>query len=260
MATIPVTSGLQLLLDARTITGSDGDAIAAWADQSGLGNNAAQSTLANRPLYKTNIFGSNPAVRFVDSTDFMSGAFASWGTHVGQTVLLMLNNVTAPRVRVFSTTANTGEDFQHHLLYFGGTNGSVFVYQNDVAIKTTVAPNAVLAQISGITSPVIIGYAVTGTRMDYVCNGILGFNQTISAGLPATQTKYCFGLITGGNPTGGQTPPMDVHFAIVFNRRLTAIEIEQVCCWMRTEIGLLPESGGTAGFTGLSGLTGRLGT
>ena len=241
MAAIPVTSGLQLLLDARSITPvADGTALAAWSDSSGLGNNAAQATLANRPVYKTNIYGSNPAVRFVDSTDFMSGAFASWGTHVGQTVLLMINNLTATRTRIFSTTANTGEDYEHHLLYLGGSTGSVFVHQNNAAVKTGTAPNSILAQITGITTPVVIGYAVTGTRLDYVCNGVLAYDQTISAGLPATQTKYCFGLITGGNPTGGQTPPMDVHFAVVYNRRLTQTEVEQVCYWMRTEIGIVP--------------------
>lgn len=247
MAAIPVTSGLQLLLDARTITGlSDGDTVSAWSDSSGLGNNAAQSTLANRPLYKTNIYGTNPAVRFADTTDFMNGTFASWGTHAGQTLLMMVNNTPSSNTangRWFGTSTNSSFDYENHLLYSSGTEGDLLIYQNFVAMKTTAQPTA---YAKSITSPLIIGYAVTGTRYDYILNGVYSYNITHAAGLPPAPTKYSFGIINSGTPATGDKAKYDCHFAIVFNRRLTVAEIESVCCWMRTEIGLLTISGGTA--------------
>jgi hypothetical protein len=52
----------------------------------------------------------------------------------------------------------------------------------------------------------------------------------------------------------------DVAMACAYSRFLTQAEQYEVACWMLSEFGLLPAaSGGTSGFTGLSGV-GRLGT
>ena len=62
-------SGLKLWLKADAITGlSDGDPVTTWSDSSGQGNDATQSTAGQKPLYKTAIQNSLPAVRF-DATD-----------------------------------------------------------------------------------------------------------------------------------------------------------------------------------------------
>lgn len=62
--------GLKLWLKADAITGlNDGDPVGTWNDSSGNGNNAAQSTAANKPTYKTSIINSQPIVRFDGSND-----------------------------------------------------------------------------------------------------------------------------------------------------------------------------------------------
>jgi hypothetical protein len=70
-------SGLNLWLAADQISGkNDGDALATWADLSGNGNDVAQATGAEQPLYKTNIQNGLPAVRFDGSNDDMAATFA----------------------------------------------------------------------------------------------------------------------------------------------------------------------------------------
>lgn len=51
-------SGLRLLLDARTIAGSHGDALATLSDASGLGNDFTQAMGANQPTLSTSWAGS----------------------------------------------------------------------------------------------------------------------------------------------------------------------------------------------------------
>lgn len=61
-ASIP---GLRIWQDAAQITGlNDGDAVSSWADSSGNGLALTQATGTKQPLYKTGIFGSQPAVLF----------------------------------------------------------------------------------------------------------------------------------------------------------------------------------------------------
>jgi len=54
------------------------DPVACWADQSGRGNHATQSTADNRPAYKTGILNGQPTNRFDGATDLLAtGAFTA---------------------------------------------------------------------------------------------------------------------------------------------------------------------------------------
>jgi len=69
-ASIP---GLQLWLDASQIVGlNDGDAVTTWNDASGNGRNATQATASKKPIYKTNIYATKPALLF-DGVDDVLG-------------------------------------------------------------------------------------------------------------------------------------------------------------------------------------------
>lgn len=58
-------TGLILWLPADAITGlSDGDPIAVWEDQSGLGNDAFEATVGEQPYYRTNRLNGLPIVDF----------------------------------------------------------------------------------------------------------------------------------------------------------------------------------------------------
>lgn len=71
-STLPVTAGLIARWEADAITGlNDGDPVPTWTDQSGNGHDAVQAG-ANKPVFKTGIFGSSPAVRFDGVDDYLT--------------------------------------------------------------------------------------------------------------------------------------------------------------------------------------------
>jgi fibronectin type 3 domain-containing protein len=75
-------SGLRLRLQADAGVTADGSGfVSTWADQSGQGKNATQSTSARRPVLVTNVINGNPVIRFnaantqyLNVANFMSGA------------------------------------------------------------------------------------------------------------------------------------------------------------------------------------------
>lgn len=61
-----------LWLDASAITGVAADSpLDSWADSSGNGHTATQSTANRRPIYKKNVIGGRPAVRFDGTSTFL---------------------------------------------------------------------------------------------------------------------------------------------------------------------------------------------
>lgn len=87
-ATSPLQSlkelpGLQLWLapesgkftDAGTTPATDGQAVYQWNDQSGNGNHCVQTTLANRPLQKTNRLNGLSSTLFDGSNDYLSNPY-----------------------------------------------------------------------------------------------------------------------------------------------------------------------------------------
>ena len=56
----PITDGLVLWLDADdadTVTNDAGGRVGRWADKSGQGNHAQQTTFSSRPQYRTDALG-----------------------------------------------------------------------------------------------------------------------------------------------------------------------------------------------------------
>lgn len=75
--TLSVTTNLIARWEADSIMGlSDGDPVTTWPDTSGSSRDLSGGGVT-RPLFKTNIFGTKPAVRFDGSDDQMSFTLAS---------------------------------------------------------------------------------------------------------------------------------------------------------------------------------------
>lgn len=84
----PSIAGLKVWYDLSDITtlfqdsagttpvAADGDVIGRMNDKSGIGNNAAQGTTANKPLYKTNIQNGLPALKTDLVNDYMVATLA----------------------------------------------------------------------------------------------------------------------------------------------------------------------------------------
>lgn len=66
----PTTNGLQLWLKVDAGVTKDGDGlVSVWADQSGHANDATQSVASSQPLFVTNAFNGQPAIRFDGQND-----------------------------------------------------------------------------------------------------------------------------------------------------------------------------------------------
>ena len=66
--TLPITSGLQLWLNADVgVTTNVSGQVTAWADQSGLGNNATQPTPASSPTIAINSLNGHTTLRVIGS-------------------------------------------------------------------------------------------------------------------------------------------------------------------------------------------------
>lgn len=74
---MPVTTGLQLWLDASTLSTST-TAVSTWADQSGQGRDATAAAAASTPTYvaSNSLFSNRPTVSF-DGGDFLDSVSAS---------------------------------------------------------------------------------------------------------------------------------------------------------------------------------------
>jgi len=83
--------------DSRFLSGfSDGNGVDTWTDLSANGRNATQSTPGNRPLYKTNIQGGNPILRFDGSDDTLVTTSFPSGSELTVIQVIKLNSWNSP--------------------------------------------------------------------------------------------------------------------------------------------------------------------
>ncbi len=160
-------AGCILWLKADSLVLNDGDPVSTWTDSSGNGNTFTGVT-TTRPLYKTGIINSKPAVLFDGTDDFMTGP-ASLGTS-GKTVFLVvqptLNTASQKTYATFIhseagggpgifivakistnfwgtftnadlSSANALTSGSNYLLENTSASGSVFLYQGGVQVATT---------------------------------------------------------------------------------------------------------------------------
>lgn len=138
------------LADGTAIGGAGNE----WQDQSSNNRDATQGTGANQPLFKTNIFGAMPSIRFDGSNDVLEFSEINLGANAAFTVLLVgksLNGVDGEilghsvqnrQVRV----NRSGDDVS----FFGGTLEG---------ISTTFG--------SALTNVKLISWIVAGTDISF---------------------------------------------------------------------------------------------
>jgi hypothetical protein len=75
--------GLELWLKADALSLSDGVAVTIWTDSSGQAHNCTQSTLGNRPIFRTNVLNRLPGVLFDHLDDYLNCGHALDSTVIG---------------------------------------------------------------------------------------------------------------------------------------------------------------------------------
>ena len=271
MAANPYTTNLVLQLDARSITGlSDGDAVGSWLDDSAAGNDASQTTAGYKPLYKTNIVGGNPAVRFQGLDDSLSGSFASWATSAFTVLLGLANNVPDSgrnTAGIISLHAGSGNDFNStggFVVRSGvGKDGRNFcspTCKSGGSYGDVLPPFTNSGRGDQILLPSsasnIVGCGGDGTTVrNYSALGMIGeWSRTLVTGSSVGYVlgnRYLSGDVSTSHGWAG-----DMWMVLVYAEMLSATNAKSVCQWMATEYGLINASGGGGGLLVGGGMTG----
>lgn len=153
--------GLTLWLNADDLAGADGDAVAAWADQSGNGNNFTQGAGAKQPLLKKALNGINNhnVVRFDGADDLMVAAnFSSTtqgtifavvrlnGTLKDQQVILGSADEATPATNFFSIYAYVAD---YTVPYMGIYNTAGGNYLQASHQQTVNLPSIMMTKSTG---------------------------------------------------------------------------------------------------------------
>lgn len=185
-------AGATMVLDARFISGSDGDAIGTWASRTSSTYNMTQATAAYRPLLKLGANGINgqAAVLFDGTNDRLSGANEDINTCSCFAVAYNNNSGTIRNIFGRSKTTDYTRNF---ILTTNTTTNSLFTNRSD-------GTNFPVAQSSDFTtgSHIANGYydgTNLGIRID-------GKSYTTTAGVGSTGgTNWDVGWMNDG-PTG----------------------------------------------------------
>jgi hypothetical protein len=111
-ATLLVTSGLVLDLDAATITGlAEAAEVTTWAGSSGTARDATQATAGSKPTYRATALNGAPCVRFDGTNDWMdlgTAAMISAVTGAKFTVMWAAKHANAGIAYLFARDSNVG--------------------------------------------------------------------------------------------------------------------------------------------------------
>ncbi len=125
-AQVPTTNlKLWLKADAGTNTTTDGAAVSNWADQSGNGNNATQSTTANQPTYVASALNGKPAIHFNGGEDLNLPTASTLGILNSDYEMFIVarTNSSSASPNFLISSANI-EQFEMHL---NGAAGARFI-------------------------------------------------------------------------------------------------------------------------------------
>lgn len=202
-------AGLQLWLKADAIDGlSDSDPVTTWADASSAGNDMTGAG-ASRPLYRTNIVNSLPAVQF-DGADSLSTSgnvtmkpatviavswvdnVSSWRTVLSQTegwhnrlnIFDGKHNLDKQALVVIGTaTANTPVQTWTVSTVTYASNGAYAFYQNGDA------EGAGTTDVTFTSNPLTLGQVTGQGWLGYFAE-ILVYDSVLSSGDLANITAY----------------------------------------------------------------------
>jgi len=107
-------AGANVALDARYgFSLSNNANVSNWKDRSANNNDATQATIANQPIYRTNIQGGQPAIEFYPSTNISRLIGSNVNTSNVLTVFCVyrMNSGSGSYTRVISCTKNNATDY-----------------------------------------------------------------------------------------------------------------------------------------------------
>lgn len=222
---------------ASAITGlSDGDAVATWEDDSGNNYDLTQATAGNRPIYKTNVFGTGPAVRFDGVNDFLATSTLTLNTFDEITIGIRFKPLSTGATG--QLIAETGTDYSaiqgwrllryisHGIQFASAASGSSFATYETSAVSNNSTAN-------------IVGWI---DRAQSSANEIRAYRNNVDAGLGPYGGANLSGnwsnavLHIGGKASMGGLSYLhaDVAEIVIYSRALNSTELADLEDYLST--------------------------
>jgi hypothetical protein len=213
----------------------NGDPVTSEMDQSGAGNNPAQSTASKKPLFVTNVINSLPVVR-PDAIDDKLGVATA--------------NGLSGALTAFSVYAvvRTGADVTTYRSLFGaGKTGGSPLSAMDIRVSGT---KFVAAQQTGGVASVKTGSTVLAIntayliRVDFAAGAapvlyLNGVAEGAASGTPVAFPAGAWDLAIGGNTYGdaGQYGNCDIGTVMILDHTPSAGEDSNILAYLRSKWG-----------------------
>ncbi len=135
-------AGLKLWLKADALVLNDADPVTTWADASASGNDATQTTAANKPTYRSNVVNGKPAVRFDGANDFLQFADVFSLLSAGEIFIVVKIDADPPGAAAQTGLWTLGSDTQN--THFPFTDGTIYDQFGTTVRKATADPTPLL--------------------------------------------------------------------------------------------------------------------
>ncbi len=203
--------GLQIWLKAtRGITANNDGLVSGWQDQSGMGNHAAQASVALDPKFQESVFGNLPGITFANNS-YLTGMA---GMPTGGYTKIIRHRVSdfAPLDNVFSSADNAPGA---HAIYYGGNSAQPKMFHAGAFVTSSL-------NVSANADTYLAATYATGSKLGRLyLNGQLVGSGT--AGSDNSSVTYQVGGFQNGNLLSGA-----ISEVLVYDRTLTTADVTRV--------------------------------
>lgn len=211
-------AGCKLWLKADAgITKDGGNLVSNWADQSGQGNDVAQATGTNQPLWVDSAYASKPTIRFDGVDNKMEKATFSGGA-IAQTNFIFMVSTFPDTDGRYAFNSVAAEPNRHALLHSPSTN-------YDVYAGTELTGGTVTTTLQQLT----IKYAGSSSYLRK--NG----TQIISGD---AGTGGMNGLRLAAGAGGGEYGLIDISEMLIYNASLSDADRDAIENYLKSRWGL----------------------
>jgi len=233
--TIP---NMRLWLDATRINQANNTAVATWADQSGNGYDATQSTTAARPTYIASGLNGLPVVRF-DGTDdnlaLSGGALGMLRNVAGATAFVVVKypanstamfpfairtESTGPRLQMLASSANKFQTAGRRL-----QADTTITLTSTQSVTTNAVIQTAFADYQNTILRQFINGTIDGENLSFQTSGNTSNTDSNAISIGATAVPSF--------PLNG-----DIAEIIVYNRALNTSELAQVHRYLSRKWGI----------------------
>jgi hypothetical protein len=170
-----------------TLVTADADIIEQINDKSGIGNHATQTTLANRPLYKTNIQNAKSVGRFA-ATDFIGTGSPVGGDKTQPLTYFVVGKITSSGGATANTFVDGTTNGKRNVVYRKASTGEWTIYSGTTQVTGTASDTSFhifAATFNGASSSMYVGGGaanVSGSPGTHTCGGVRMGSDSGSSG------------------------------------------------------------------------------